>query len=145
MDGNDALARYQTLRIQTASADELGLMLFEAALRETKECQRAIREKNWAATFTHGKLAQDIMAHFAETVNLDHPQGKTMQGLYLYCWKTIAFVQSSHVAEDLDPVMTVLQNLINGLRGYIGKKSKELDVGTGGGTTSVVATVNFSG
>jgi len=141
MDSLDASVRYQLLKIQTASTDELGLMLFETALRETKECQKAILAGDWTETFNHGKLAQDIMAHLAETVNIGHPHGKTMQALYLYCWKTIAFVQSSHVAEELDSVISVLQNLVEGLRGYIAKTKKPAHLG---GNEEILS-VNFSG
>lgn len=113
---DEAKTRYQLDSIHTASADQLGLMLFEAALRASRECQQAIGRGDWTQTVKHGRLVQDIMANLADSVNDAHPHAAAMRGLYLYCWRQASEVQWRHTAEDLDGVNQVLENLIAGLR-----------------------------
>jgi len=139
MDNPDALMRYQMAKIQTASTDELGLMLYEAALRATRECQQAIRREDWEQTVRQGSKAQDIFLGLAETVNPDHPQSDTMRGLYLYCWRTVAVVQTTHQADALDGVVSVLENLIRGLKRFVEKHHDPV------APSGEVMTVNFSG
>jgi len=61
-----------------------------------------------------------------------------MKGLYLYCWRTAAFVQIDHQAENLDGVIDVLETFVVGLKTYLRQADKS-------GSTSTLAHVNFSG
>ncbi|AEJ40686.1 hypothetical protein TPY_2526 [Sulfobacillus acidophilus TPY] len=143
MNNPEALLRYQMAKIHTASTEELGLMLYEAALKGLRECQNAIRAQKWDLTVRHGRLAQDIFAGLAETVNPEHPHADTMTNLYLYCWRTVAFVQTSHRAEDLDPVIEVVGHLIDGLKHFIqGRQGNPTRLEE---TSEQKMTVNFSG
>ncbi len=114
--------RYKTDVINTASPDQLVLMLFEAALRSTQECQDAIVREDWIATVEHGRLVQDIMANLAETVIVEHPEGERIKGLYLFCWRAAIAAQIDHDGGNLDGVKDVLQDLIAGLRGFLAQR-----------------------
>lgn len=111
--------RYKTDVINTATPDQLVLMLFEAALRAAQECQDAIGREDWIQTVEHGRQVQDIMAYLADTVNLEHPHGEQVKQLYLYCWRNAVAAQIQHDRKVLEPVKTVLNNLISGLRSFL--------------------------
>ncbi len=122
---DEAIIQYQVDTIHTLSEDELGLMLFEAALRHARYCQRAIDEGSWDLTVVHGGFVQNVMAGLVDTMNRDHPQAEPMRQLYLYCWRQAIRAQMEHHREDLDAVVQVLENLIAGIKGHLHRNALE--------------------
>ncbi len=119
----DKALQYKIDAINTLSEERLGLMLFEAALRNAKLCQEAIASQDWTQTVKHGRLVQDIMVNLADAINRDHPNADVMRQLYLYCWRQAINAQMAHRVSDLDPVITVISNLIQGIRGFLESSS----------------------
>lgn len=137
--------RYKTDVINTASPDQLVLMLFEAALRSTQECQDALAREDWIAAIDHGRLVQDIMANLAETVIVDHPEGERIKGLYLFCWRAAIAAQIDHNSSGLDAVKDVLNDLISGLRGFLAQKKRAVATDTSAGTKPEHISIDFAG
>lgn len=119
----DKALQYKMDAINTLSEDRLGLMLFEAALRNARSCQEAIANQDWTETVKHGRLVQDVMANLADATNSDNPNADVMRQLYLYCWRQVIKAQVEHRVSDLDPVIAVISNLIKGIRGFLESSS----------------------
>lgn len=134
---DQAMNQYKIDAINTLSDDQLGLMLFEAALRHARQCQEAIREQNWTLTVQHGRFVQDVMANLADAINKDNPASDVMRQLYLYCWRQSIRAQMEHHVEDLDPVINVLANFIQGLKGHVAQQAAMAPVPT--------ESINFAG
>lgn len=133
---SEASLRYQLDKIQTANTEELGLMLFQAVLRSCRSCQSAMIHQEWDKMGQEGQLVQDIMLNMAFSLDMTHPEAGRMRSLYLYCWQTMISAQFKHDPEALDSVITVISNLISGLKGFLAKGRTE---------EKLAGTVSFSG
>lgn len=141
----DPSIQYKTDTLQTATTDQLVLMLFEAALRAARDCQTAVREGQWTDIARHGRMVQEVCGYLAETVDMAHPHAVRMKDLYLFCWRTVIAAQIERRPELLDPVITVLTDLAVGLRRYVRGNSEPPPRPVQGGATQEVASIDFSG
>lgn len=138
--------RYKTDVINTATPDQLVLMLFEAALRSAQECQDALAREDWIAAVDHGRMVQDVMANLAETVIVEHPDGDRMKGLYLFCWRAAIAAQIEHDGSRLDAVKDVLHDLVAGLRGFLSqRRAPAVTPDASTGTKPEHISIDFSG
>lgn len=138
MDMNDQLNQYRTDAINTASPEQLTLMLYRAALVNVQNLRKLMNEGP-VNGLDKSQLARDIFASLADTVNLEHPHGQTMKDLYLYCWRTILSAAIEGSPEALGPVQEVIQNLIQGLEGYANRHKVPQR------SEDVAVSINFAG
>lgn len=114
MDVNEKLYQYQQDAINTATPEQLTLMLYQAALHGVQQCRTTMAETPGEG-LNSSQLARDILAALADNVNMEHPYGAKMRDLYLYCWRTLLTAAAEKRPADLNSVETVLNNLIQGL------------------------------
>jgi flagellar protein FliS len=117
MEMTDPLAQYRQDAVNTATAEQLVLMLYREALAQVELCRERLPESpRQGLQLT--EQARNIFAALADNVNVGHSFGPAMRDLYLYCWRTLLTVATSGDVEGLDPVERVLKNLIAGLEQY---------------------------
>jgi flagellar protein FliS len=117
----EQLNQYKQDAINTATPDQLTLMLYRAALTGVRAFRDTLRD-NPSDTLTASQLPRDILVGLAENVNPDHPHSQTMKDLYLFCWRALLESSTSRSPEGLDTVVSILENLIAGLEEYTGRR-----------------------
>lgn len=137
MDPEEKFNQYRIDQINTASAEELTLMLYRAVLANLGAVREQLR-KDPSAAAKVSQLGRDILAALADGVNLEHPHGQTLRDLYLYCWRQLISASLGGEEADLESVQTVIGNLAAGLQAYQLKSASEPD-------TAVAASLNFAG
>ena len=145
MESQAALLQYRTNQIQTASADRLVLLLYEAALKAAQECQAAILADNVEELTKQGRLVQDIMIGLTDTLNLEHEGASTMRDLYLYCWRQAFSGQVERQADHLDGVVSTLQNLTAGLRTFLSSASSKRSDAVQANPSTPSPSINLAG
>ena len=135
--------RYQADAINTATPEQLTLMLYRAALSGLRTFKDVLKN-NPSKGLSESQLPRDILAALADNVNMDHPEGDKLRDLYLYCWQTLLNAALSGSEDELDAVEAVLENLIQGLEGFNANRRGADPFG--GRSQSVEAvSINFSG
>lgn len=140
MDMNMQLGQYQQDAINTATPEQLTLMLYRAALKGIRTIRAGLNE-NPENALTDSQLSRDILAALADNVNMDHPYGQQMRDLYLYCWRTVLAAAIARTPDNLDAVEAVLQRLIDGLEGFREKSRQQISLGA----TQEILSINFAG
>lgn len=79
---NQAYQVYQTNSVQTASPQELSLMLYNGCLKFMKLAKKAFDEKNIEAKNTNLTKAQAIINQFRITLDMDVELSKDLDALY---------------------------------------------------------------
>ncbi len=113
--------RYQADAINTATPEQLTLMLYRAALSGLRKLKDALKNEP-SKGLGESQLPRDIMAALADNVNMNHPDGQKLRDLYLYCWRTILNCAVSGSDGELDSVEVVLENLIHGLDAFVANR-----------------------
>jgi flagellar protein FliS len=123
MENEAVFTQYRHHQILTASPDRLVLMLYEGALKATRDCQTALLAKDLTAATTAGRKLQEIMIGLTDILNPDMPESQTLRDLYLYAWRQAVAAQVQADPTALDGVVVVLQNLSAGLKTYLRHES----------------------
>lgn len=79
---NQAYQVYQTNSVQTASPQELSLMLYNGCLKFMKLAKKAFDEKNIEAKHTNLTKAQAIINQFRITLDMDVELSNDLDALY---------------------------------------------------------------
>lgn len=104
---NQAYQVYQTNSVQTASPQELSLMLYNGCLKFMKLAKKAFDEKNIEAKNTNLTKAQAIINQFRITLDMDVELSKDLDALYEFINEQLlkANIQNNlealQVAEDM--------------------------------------------
>lgn len=104
---NQAYQAYQTNSVQTASPQELSLMLYNGCLKFIKLSKKAFDEKNIEAKNTNLTKAQAIINQFRITLDMDVELSKDLDALYEFINEQLvkANIQNNlealQVAEDM--------------------------------------------
>lgn len=114
---NEQINQYKQDSVNTASPEQLTLMLYRAALAGVEEYRQHIIEDPGKG-LDLSKATRDVLAGLADNVNMQHPHGPTMRDLYLFCWRTSLSSATNGTTEGLDSVEAILRNLIAGLEEF---------------------------
>lgn len=136
----EQLNQYKQDAINTATPDQLTLMLYRAALTGVKSFRDTLQEDPSSA-LTASQLPRDILVGLAENLNPEHPQSQTMKDLYLFCWRALLESSTSRSPDGLDTVESVLENLIAGLEEYASRRR----VPVTGSFADESVSINFAG
>ena len=104
---------YLKTKIQTASKEQLVLMLMDGVIRFSEHGRKAIEEKNFESKQKNLVRAQDIVI---ELVNgLDHEKGgeiaTNLARLYTYAIKRLVDANMKNETEGVDEVQHIFRNL----------------------------------
>lgn len=100
---NQAYQVYQTNSVQTASPQELSLMLYNGCLKFIKLARKAFDEKNIEAKNTNLTKAQAIINQFRITLDMDVELSKDLDALYV-------FIHEQLVKANIQNNLEALQN-----------------------------------
>ncbi|NMP21343.1 flagellar export chaperone FliS [Sulfobacillus harzensis] len=137
-DLESGVTRYIEDSINMATPEKLTLMLYEAALKNVREC-RITLANNPIDGLQQSQLSRDILSALADNVNLSHPQGTLMRNLYLFCWRQVLQATAENRPDDLETVEEVLINLIEGLQHYNAKGVQSVQ------REDAASSINFAG
>ncbi|RYZ80844.1 MAG: flagellar export chaperone FliS [Proteobacteria bacterium] len=127
---NNAFQKYKTTSVQSASREKLLLMLYEGAIRFTKQAIKAAEEKNIAERGYNIGRAFDIVMELNNT--LDHKVGGELalhlEQLYMFLMEQFTKANISGSPEPLQASLKVLENLYDGWVQAIEKLKKDAEV-----------------
>ncbi|MBM7705993.1 flagellar protein FliS [Chryseomicrobium aureum] len=103
---------YQTNAVQTASPQELSLMLYNGCLKFIKLASRALEEKNIEQKHIHLVKAQAIITQFRITLDMDIPISKDLDALYMFINEKLIEANTTNNQETL----ALAEDLVRELR-----------------------------
>jgi len=110
---NDKSKEYLKTQIQTASREQLILMLYDGAIRFAGQARDRITAEDWEGC--HGLLirAQNIVLELLYA--LDRKTGgevaDNLASLYTYCYNRLVEANIHHVPEKIDECTSILKGL----------------------------------
>ncbi|RYZ84336.1 MAG: flagellar export chaperone FliS [Proteobacteria bacterium] len=126
----NAYQKYKNTSIQSASREKLLLMLYEGAIRFTKQAIKAAEEKNIAERGTNIGRAFDIVMELNNT--LDHKVGGEialhLEQLYMFMMEQYTKANITGTVEPLKAALKCLENLYDGWVQAIEKIKKDAEV-----------------
>ena len=126
----NAYQKYKTTSVQSASREKILLMLYEGAIRFTKQAIKAAEEKNIAERGYNIGRAFDIVMELNNT--LDHKVGGELalhlEQLYMFLMEQFTKANISGSPEPLQASLKVLENLYDGWVQAIEKLKKDAEV-----------------
>lgn len=86
MNSNPYLKQYQQSQIQTASPEQILIMLYDGAIQFLNKALRAMEENNIQESHNNNVAAQNIIAEFMNTLDMDigGEVAKNLYSLYEY-------------------------------------------------------------
>lgn len=102
---------YQTNAVQTASPQELTLMLYNGCLKFIKLASRALEEKNIEQKHIHLVKAQAIITQFRITLDMDIPISKDLDVLYMFINEKLIEANTTNNQETLELAEDLVREL----------------------------------
>jgi flagellar protein FliS len=123
----NAYQKYKNTAVQSANREKLLLMLYEGAIRFTKQAIKAAEEKNIAERGMNIGRTFDIVMELNNT--LDHKVGgdiaKNLEQLYMFIMEQLTKANITGTVEPLKATLKVLENLYDGWSQAIEKIKKD--------------------
>lgn len=129
----NAYQKYKATSVQSASREKILLMLYEGAIRFTKQAIKACEEKKIADKCYNIGRAYDIIMELNNT--LDHKIGgeiaKNLEQLYMFIMDQFTKANISTNTENLHCALKIIENLYQGWVAAIEKLKKEQEAEAG--------------
>lgn len=109
---NAAAEAYKRQQVLTATPEALTLMLYNGCLRFMKEGRDAIEKKEYEQANTSLQKAQNIIAEFRVTLNMDYEISHQLMPLYNYVYDRLV---EGNVKADVN-MISEAQGIITELR-----------------------------
>ncbi|MEW6573308.1 MAG: flagellar export chaperone FliS [Bacillota bacterium] len=107
----DPYQQYRENAILTASQERLALMLFEGAVRFTRQASEHINAKNTSAAHNLLVRAQNILEYLASTVNIEAEVGRNLALLYDFIHDRLIEANIKKDTKPLDEAISLLEDL----------------------------------
>ena len=122
--GNQA---YHQTSINTASREQILLMLYEACIRFFKRCKKAMEEKDFALKGEMLGKAQDIVNELCTTLDFDKGGdiAKQLEGLYLYVFMESTEANISNDPAKIQHCIGIMETLHEGWKGAVENLKEE--------------------
>ncbi|MDP4093165.1 MAG: flagellar export chaperone FliS [Bacillota bacterium] len=111
MTANSAYKQYRDNSIQTASPEELTLMLYNGIVRFIMQAQRSIDENDLEKTHSSILRAQDIIMELKCTLNMKYGISHSLSILYDYLYRRLVDANVSKDKEILEEVLGFAKEL----------------------------------
>jgi flagellar protein FliS len=119
--------KYKQTSVQSASKEKILLMLYEGAIRFTKQAIKAAEEKKIADRGIMIGRVYDIIMELNNT--LDHKVGgeisKNLEQLYLFIMEKLTRANITGDPEHLRVCLKIIENLHEGWKGAVEKIKKD--------------------
>lgn len=96
---NNPYAKYREQAINTATPEELTLMLYDGCIKFINISKVAIEEKNISLANTNIQKAQNIISELMVTLNMDIEVSKNLMALYDYYNRRLV---EANIKKDID-------------------------------------------
>ncbi len=110
---NQYVKQYQKASIESASKEQILIMLYDAAIQFLNKAIQAMREKNIEAANNNIISAENIIQEFINTLDRDvAPQlADNLTSLYDYFLRRLVYANIKHKIEPINEVLGYLKSL----------------------------------
>ncbi len=123
----NAFQKYKTTSVQSASREKLLLMMYEGAIRFTKQAITALEQKQIAEKGIAIGRAYDVIMELNNT--LDHKVGgeisKNLEQLYMFMTEQLTQANIKNNVEHLHNVVRILETLYDGWKQAVEQLKKQ--------------------
>lgn len=109
---NNPYAKYKTNSINTATPEELTLMLYNGALKFCNQAMAALEEKDYIKANQLIQRVQDIIREFQITLKPEYEISQQLDALYDYIYRRLV---SANIRKDIS-MLTEATDLIRNMR-----------------------------
>lgn len=126
---------YQKTAIQTASKEELVLLLYNGAIKYTHHAIEFIEQKNWADSSKNICRAQAIIVELLNSLNFEigGEIAKNLEYLYSVMVDNLTVANFEHTSEPLKLNLQILEKLQNAWEGVLQQLKEGKVAGNGSG------------
>jgi flagellar protein FliS len=103
--------KYRQQNVMVANPVELIIMLYDGCIKNMKLAKIAIGEENLQDTNTYLIKAQDIITELIMSLDFKYPIANELMNLYDFILRTLREINISKKADDLEPLMNMLNEL----------------------------------
>lgn len=86
---NNPYAKYKQQSVNTATPEELTLMLYDGCIKFINIAKIAIEEKDYQTAHKNIIKAEDIITEFIVTLNMDYEISKNLKELYVFYYNLL--------------------------------------------------------
>jgi flagellar protein FliS len=106
-----AAKKYLQTKVLTATAEQLQLMLFDAALRNCEQARLGLEKKNYTQSHPALSQAQAIVNQLIAALNpsINKKLCENLKSLYVYAYKKLIDANLNHKPESLEEAVKVLK------------------------------------
>jgi flagellar protein FliS len=126
----NAFQKYKTTSVQSASREKLLLMMYEGAIRFTKQAITALEQKQIADKGIAIGRAYDVIMELNNT--LDHKVGgeisKNLEQLYMFMTEQLTQANIKNSVEHLNNVVRILETLYDGWKQAVEQLKKQENI-----------------
>jgi flagellar protein FliS len=123
----NAFQKYKTTSVQSASREKLLLMMYEGAIRFTKQAITALEQKQIAEKGIAIGRAYDVIMELNNT--LDHKVGgeisKNLEQLYMFMTEQLTQANIKNNVQHLHNVVRILETLYDGWKQAVEQLKKQ--------------------
>ncbi len=109
---NNPYAKYKTNSINTATPEELTLMLYNGALKFCNQAMAALEDKDYIKANQLIQRVQDIIREFQITLKPEYEISQQLDALYDYIYRRLV---SANIRKDIS-MLTEATDLIRNMR-----------------------------
>ncbi|MBO5948825.1 flagellar export chaperone FliS [bacterium] len=112
---NQYIKQYQKSQIETASQEQILIMLYNGAIQFLNIARKAMEDKDIEGTHNNILKAQKIITEFQTTLDMENggELAQRLYSLYAYLHKKLVSANINKSFEDLDEVLEHLKDLRN--------------------------------
>lgn len=105
--------QYKKHNVMMANPMELVIMLYNGLIKKLRQAENAIGGKDIEAANEHLQNAQDIVMELMMGLDLSYSIAQDLLKLYEFVHHQIAGINASKQAEDIEPLIGILNSLRN--------------------------------
>lgn len=110
---NNPYAKYKEQSVNTATPEELTLMLYDGCIKFINIAKIAIEEKDFQAAHKNIIKAEDILTEFIITLNMDYEISKNLKELYVFYYNLLVEANLKKDIQKLEQVKEFVVDLRN--------------------------------
>ena len=140
MAANNPYAQYQQNAILNAKPEQLVTLLYNGAVKNIKQADMALEEKDLQAAHNALVQAQDIISYLQATLNMDYEVSKQLDSLYEYVYDQLLQANLKKDPAILAQVLKIIEELrdtwteaLTKQAGGVQASTRQADGGANGG------------
>lgn len=110
---NNPYVKYKQQSVNTATPEELTLMLYDGCIKFINIAKIAIEEKDFQAAHKNIIKAEDIITEFIITLNMNYEVSKNLKELYVFYYNLLVEANLKKDIQKLEQVKEFVVDLRN--------------------------------